>query len=278
MVPLAVYISRHQPNLLAGWSDFRSELARYLGYGGDSTQWTDDEKEEMNRDIQEAYRWILYPHSVLGDRTSHVWSFLEVNATLSLSSGDYDYTLPADFGSFVGQHMFWSAGESYERPYRTNETTIISRRMFSNLSARPECFAIRWRSQVARHSQRQEVIFYPTPDTSYTLLYKYAVMVGPLSKTNPYPVGGPRVSQLLMEAVKAIGEAKKNGARGDQWGIFETSLQAAIMLDRGTNTETTVGMMRGAAGRGWYGPSRDQDSAAYYFGPYVNDSSYVLET
>lgn len=265
MIPLPLYIAHFQPNLLAGWRDFRLELAAWLGYGADSTQWTGDEIAELNRSIQEAYRWVLYPQSIPGERIPHTWSWLEQTTTLVTTSGTYRYTLPADYGSFVGQYMLWGDGQSYSPPYRINDTDLLLRRQFCARSGRPEVFALRWLPQTAGANQRQEVLFDPTPDDEYTAIYKYALLTGPLSETNPYPLGGPRSSQLMMEAVKAIGETKKNGARGDQWAVFVTQLMSAIQLDKGTNTSTTLGMMRGAPGFS-YGV-RTSGQASYYFGP-----------
>jgi hypothetical protein len=269
MVPLYPYLAHFQPNLLAGWSDFRSELAAWLGYGFDSSQWTADEILELNRHIQEAYRWILYPQTIPGEKTPHTWSWLEQTTTLTTTADDYDYTMPADYGSFVGHFLIWGSGVSYDPVWRTNDTDILLKRQFSEMDGRPQCFALRWAAQVAGSNQRQEIILYPTPDAEYTLIYKYAVLTGPLSETNPYPLGGPRMSQLMMEAVKAIGETKKNGQRGDQWNVFVMQMQSAIALDKGTNTTRTLGMMAGSP-RHNYGP-RTSGAASFYFGP---DASY----
>lgn len=274
MTPLVLYTASYQPNLLVGYTDFKSELALWLGYGFDSTNWTSDEQAELNRHIQEAYRWILYPQTIPGEKVPHTWSFMEQTTTLVTTADDYDYTLPADFGSFIGKYMYWGVGVVYDHVCRTNDSEIIHLRAFSETTARPERFALRWAAQVAGSSQRQELIFWPTPDTTYTLTYKYSVLIGPLSTTNPYPLGGPRISQLMLEACKAIGETKKNGSRGDQWDIFVTALKSAIELDSGTNTSPTMGFMRGAHveryDRGTSG------RASYYAGPY-SDGSYVLE-
>ena len=276
MVPLPLYIAHFQPNLLAGWTDYRSELALWLGYGFDSTQWTADEILELNRHIQEAYRWILYPQTIPGERIPHTWTWLEQTTTLVTTADDYDYTLPADYGSFIGQHMYWGEGVTYDPPYRTNDTEILLKRQFNELTDRPQCFALRWVAQTAGTNQRQELIFWPTPADEYTFIYKYAVLTGPLSETNPYPLGGPRSSQLMMEAVKAIGETKKNGQRGDQWNVFIAQMQSAIQLDKGTNTSSTLGMMRGTPGYIGNG-RRTSGRPSYYYGPSASDSSYTLE-
>lgn len=118
---------------------------------------------------------------------------------------------------------------------------------------------------------------WPTPDGVHTLTYKYAVLTDKLSQTNMYPLGGPRIGQLMIEACKAIGETKKNGARGEQWNLFASRLMSAIALDKGTNTSRTLGVMRGVGGG--YIPDY-QRTPSYHFGPNESygSSLYQLET
>ena len=96
-----------------------------------------------------------------------------------------------------------------------------------------------------RHEPKAGSGLLSTPDTAYNLGYEYAVLTNKLSKRNPYPLGGPRITQLMTEACKAVGEAKKNGKRGDQWNIFREQLTDAIAMDASTLTDRTVGVMRG---------------------------------
>ena len=271
------------PSLIAGYDDFRASTALSCGWGYDSTNWTTAQAAELDRDVQEAYRWVLYPQTIPGERVPHTWSFMQQTTTLVTTASDYDFDLPTDFGSFVGQHMFWPSGSGYDPPYKTNETDILLRRQNRTTTGRPERFAIRWKPQTPGLLQRREVIFEPTPDSAYTLTYPYAVDPGKLSATNPYPLGGSRISQLMIEACKAIGETKKNGARGDQWNLFMAELHSAIQLDKGTNTTDTVGVMRPIGGHG-YGVLQDKrPTTSYYYGPLTpspetGSPSYVLET
>lgn len=265
MIPIPLYTAAYQPNLLASFTDFKREIAGYVGYGMDSSEWTGDQSAELNRDVQEAYRWILYPDPLPDERTPHVWTFLEQTTTVVTTDGTYNYTLPADFGSFIGQHMTWGVGVGYDQPCRTNDGEILRRRQYGSDEGRPLMFALRWSAQVAGSNQRQELLFWPTPDDTYTLTYKYAVLIGPLSETNPYPLGGPRVSQLMMEACRAIGERKKNGIRGDQWSVFQQQLNSAIRMDKATNTSPRLGVLSGGYSDGYY--PQTQRSHSYYFGP-----------
>lgn len=263
-------------SLTCGYTDFRSAVAYHCGYGVDGSLWTTAQIADLDRDVQEAYRWVLYPDSIPGERVPHVWSFLEQTTTLTTVADDYDYTLPADFGSIVGHYVMWGSGEGYAPLYRVSDTDLLFRRSNRTTTGRPECFALRWQAQTAGVNQRQEMLMHPTPDAAYVLTYRYAVLTGRLSLTNPYPLGGSRMSQLMLEASKAIGETKKNGQRGDQWALFMSRLMSAIQLDKGTNTPTTVGVMRPTdrSSTGWL--QRKRTPTSYYYGPYT--PAYGSET
>lgn len=268
MIPFPLYFNAVQSNLELGFSDFRKAVAVYAGFGADSDDWTADQTVELGEDVNEAYRWILNPETIPGERSPHQWSWREQWTTLITASGTYEYTLPADFGSFVGKNMFWGASTGYTHPMKVNDGDILDRRSSGTTSGRPTCFALHWAAQTAGSRQRQVIWLHPIPDGEYTLNYKYAVLTTGLSESNPYPLGGPRIGQLVLEFSKAIGEAKRNGGRGDQWAMAMARLRAEIAMDAETLTQDTLGPMRGAP------MSRYPiipGSTTYSFGP---DASY----
>jgi hypothetical protein len=349
------------PDLIGGYDDFLLEMAAYLGYGDEPNLWTTLQEAELDRGVQEAYRYVLYPSRLPGQNMPHVWSFLRRVTSLTTASpvdvvtnGAFDadtdwtkgagwtigsgvataaavsgtllqpatppltvgetytvvftvssvtaggvrvkvgtnygttrtttgtftesltaddtqisfsdsggafsgtiddvsattqeqntYTMPADFGSMHSRHMTYAPETGWVPVERTTVQHIRERNQWSQYSEHPWMFALKWAAQTSGMNQRQEVVFYPTPDTAYTLSYEYAVLTNKLSKRNPYPLGGPRITQLMTEACKAVGEAKKNGKRGDQWVIFREQLADAIAMDASTLTDRTVGVMQG---------------------------------
>lgn len=265
MIPFPIYLTSIQDALEAGYNDFKREIAIYTGLTADSTLWTADQNAELARDVDEAYRWVLYPDSLPNERIPHTWSFLEQTFSLTTESGTYNYTLPPDFGSMVGTLMYYPPTTGRSPIRRTHDGEILRLRQGTGSSGYPTHFALRWLPQSAGSRQRQEMIFWPAPDGEYEATGKYAVYIGKLSESNPFPVGGPRMSQLLIEACKAIGETKRNGFRGDQWNMFLSRLQSAISLDKGTNTPRTVGTMCG--GGGFRGLRDEHRVGGYYFGP-----------
>jgi hypothetical protein len=243
MLSVLFNLGTQPPSLLAGFTEFELEVSAFLGYGSDRTLWTTEEEAEIGRTIQEAYRYILYPSRLPGGGLPHVWSWLRQVGTVTTVSGTDTYTLDADFGSMHTRYLTYAANTYWLPIERTSAQDLRERKQWSSQTSRPWLYALEWEPQTAGLNQRQRIIFYPTPDDAYPLSYEYAILIGKLSRINPFPLGGPRISQLMIEACKAVGEAKKNGARGDQWNIFKEELGDAIALDASTLTERTVGKL-----------------------------------
>ena len=74
MIPFPLYFNAVQSNLELGFSDFRKAVAVYAGFGADSDDWTADQTVELGEDVNEAYRWILNPETIPGERSPHQWS------------------------------------------------------------------------------------------------------------------------------------------------------------------------------------------------------------
>lgn len=263
MLTILFNLPSQPPSLIAGYDDGRQEMASYLGYGSDESLWTTGELAELDRRVQEAYRWVLYPATIPGERVSHVWSHLRQVTTLSTVAAQQAYELPAVVGSVEGAFTY-PASTGYSPIRQTSEQDVRSRQSTGLQTGHPILYAIRWLVQTPGLNQRQEVLFWPIPDGVYVLTYSRAIVPERLSKTNPYPLGGPRQSQLFIEACKAIGEAAKDGARGDQWTLFMDRLMEAVTMDRGTMTEPTVGTLGG------------MDSLDYVtYGPTIGQVTYI---
>lgn len=252
MIPLVLYLSTPPtPGLLLSYTDFRLELAERLGYGADSDWWETSfpgSTAELHRLVNQAYRWCLYPHTLPDERVTHVWTFLQRDGSLTFAADDYQYDTPTDFASFVGEEMWWSSpSASSQRMRRVDVDTIRRKRQyFQSSTAYPQLFAIDWNYPSVGQAQTAKIIVHPTPSAASTVNYRYAFNPDALSTTNPYPLGGQRMSQLVLEASAALGEFKKNGSRGDSWGVFREQLDSTIRMDKHTQTTTTVGMMRGS--------------------------------
>lgn len=216
------------------YNDFKSRTARYLGWSSDSTDWSSDESTRLDEIVQSGYRRFLTPPAIQGV-PKHSWSFLRPATTLSTSSGDYDYTLPDDFAGIEGNFRYASTDNQRGPILIVGEGQIRALREANTTTGRPQYAAIRpvSTSTTLTTGQRFEVIFWPTPDATYTLGYRYAAAVNKLSTLLPYPLGGMRHSETILASCLAVAEKEENDeGEGPMFRDFVTALVGSIEADR----------------------------------------------
>lgn len=96
----------------------------------------------------------------------------------------------------------------------------------------PMYAAIRSKSSDRTTGQRQEIIFWPRPSTSFTLYYAFEAYSGPLSDTYPYPLGGMYLAELFTESCLAVAEQRINNEVGLHTQAYQTLLIDAVERDR----------------------------------------------
>lgn len=139
-----------------------------------------EELARARRYIESGYRRFLTPPPLtpqdLAKGLTHRWSFLSPTTTLALVADDYDYDLPDNFGSLVGEFHF-ASGVLDQRIEHCNEGKIMALRAANDLSSDALYCAIRPKAFAPTTGQRWEVIFYPTPASVKTLHYRYNVQM-----------------------------------------------------------------------------------------------------
>jgi len=233
-----------ESTLSLGFADFQREVGHYLGFGYDPDNYSSDQTSEVDFIVQSGYRRFLNPPLVPGESVSHEWNFLSPVASLSvLSATDpADYDMPDDFGSLVGSMSINTANilnspitqipEGKLRSLRADETT-------SSYSFRPQYVAIRPKAGFdGTTGTRYEALIYPQPDANYTLNYKYNVLVGKLSTSAPYPLGGASRGELVLQSCLSIAEQRRDEASGVQTQLFYEMLKAAVDSDRAALPDT----------------------------------------
>ena len=142
------------------------------------------------------------------------WSFFQVAATISFTSGDYDYDLPANFGYLNGEITFpEDAGrgplipvsESRVRELQTGD---------DDAAGDPVYYAVRAKAFVAGTGQRYELVVWPTPNASRTMVYAYRVNPAALVNDSDYPLGGPLHGPAILARCLLGGERHKQVGPG----------------------------------------------------------------
>lgn len=220
-----------ESTLSIGVSDLRAKVGFFLGYGLTAGNWSAAQLAEINEIVKSGVRRVYYPPAVTPEIAGYEWSFLQPSTTLAISDDDYDYDLPDDFGRLIGQ--FHYASEEYQKSIpEVPLGTLLELRANSFVSGAPEFCATRYKSSDGSGGQRQEVLFFPTPNESWTLHYRYEAFQGELTDSYPYPLGGMYLSELYIESCLAVAEQRPNDAPGHHTAMFEKLLVDAIARDR----------------------------------------------
>lgn len=215
------------------FSELRQRVGHLLGWGTDSSEWTTDQTNRIERAVTSGCRTFYYPSvpDRAGRPSSHQWSFFTPKATLAISDGTTEYSLPDDFGHLLPPLVIQSTSQRYPFIPIRNEGEV--RRMVQGTTAtgHPRLAAIRPASKNTSEGQRYTLIIYPEPDAGYTLEYRYSVNPAVLSASNEYPYGGPDCSEALTACCLAAAEGMEDDG-GDGYWRGEAARLVAAAVDR----------------------------------------------
>lgn len=185
--------------------------------------------------------------------------------TFSIAS-DSDYNMPDDFGGIDGE-MYYDDNSSYrpELEQRNPQQILDRRQAVSVTTGSPRLFAIHPRTFSGATGQRYEIMLWPEPDSSYTLLWRGMANPDILTAINKYGLGGMPHSQTLKESCLAAAELRLNDEMGVHQQAFMRSLQTSISFDRKSLGAESVGKNL-VANKGDYGSSHADDALVKYGG------------
>jgi len=157
-------------------------------------------------------------------------------------SAQSTYDLPDNYGGIEG-------GFSYRSSSIYTEIKVISERQIRLLQQQSdedatgymEYCAIRPKSTDGATGQRFEVVFYPCPNSTYTLEFQDIPLIDALSETYPYPWGGEPHTETILASCLAVAEERLEDGRGEKYQYFMERLNASIAYDVKANTPETLG-------------------------------------
>lgn len=205
-------------------------VGSFLGLGEADAQWDEYQQKKIDWIVQQGVAQFYNPPPVPGQLRPHVWSFLMDRATLSISSGDYDYDLPSTFGGVMTE-VTHQVADGQRKLEIVDEVTIRALQAKDDQSAVPSYLAIRPKTIDLTSEQAFEAILYPTPDASYTLEYRFKVNHAVLDSTNLYPLGTRTHSQTIVFSCLAMAELNQAKQPGGMYQAFLSQLRASLQLD-----------------------------------------------
>lgn len=213
------------------YATLRREIGYFIGYKKSTSDWSSDESTRVDDIINSGLRRFYWPPPV-GEDGPHIWSFLSPDSSLTIVSGEYVYRLPNDFVDLESKGFTFASGSGISRATRVANETITVLRAQASRSGAPQFFAIQATKASDGLDSGYEVLFYPTPDATYSLSYSYSVTPKSLSTDSPYPLGGARHSETIKEACLAEAEKKQFDEYGQHEKRFQELLASSIAADK----------------------------------------------
>lgn len=219
-------------SLALKYTDFFNEVKRFLGYGGESASLTESQTEEVDAYVQAGVRQFYYPPAINGVDPSHEWSFMRPVGQATATIGSSTVLLPTSFGRLAGNVEF-SPELHIPAAVSCPEGLVMERLAASDETGAPRLVAVRRKSGYGANGQLCELVMFPIPDAAYLLTFRQESDGGKLSATaRPYPLGGARYSEVILESCLAIAEQRANDERGLHTEKFHSLLASAVMQDR----------------------------------------------
>lgn len=204
------------------YEDLYNNVGKFLGTYGDSGLSAGD--LALAKDlVKSGYNEFLQ---------SYPWSFLRKNTTLTCQAGEHSYNMPEDF-SYLVLPFSYKNNSGYPPVTNRSENEIIELRNLNEITSWPQYFAIRQGQYTPEAGSIKEVIFWPTPDSSYVLYYTYRFQPVGLVNTTDYPVGGAEMAECILQfCLKAAEEKEDETSEGIQTRRAITMLGQAISMDK----------------------------------------------
>lgn len=236
------------------YGQLQRAVGRMLGIHRNPGSWQPNERADVHDIIRSGLRRFYWPPPLplpeaeegkvvhisatsLAERPTWSWSFLRANTTLGLVSGISTYNLPDNFGELLDTGFTFTTDQGGVAI--VGEDAIRSLQSQAERSGAPQYAAVR--AKTGGDRTKYEALFYPTPDSTYTLNYRYAITPNDLTEAKPIPWGGPQHAETILEAVLAAAEKTLNDEEGLHEKKFLECLTRSIQADKNlTKIDTDV--------------------------------------
>lgn len=216
-------------------------IGRYLGMDPTPGNWSASEVVTGNDILGIGLRQFYSPPILPNERSAHSWSFLRPTLTLGLVANQGEYDLPDLFGGFV-ERLYFTSGDTVGQPITiTGVGEILHLRQGDGVTALtgfPQKAAVDQIPSDGTLGQRFSLMFWPVPDSNYTVAGPYYINPYLVTSSLTYPLGGQPHAETLRESCLAAAELEVNGERGNHMAKFLERLAASVSIDRRMGPKT----------------------------------------
>lgn len=216
-------------SLILTFADLYTRVSNFLGMTGPTVAPTSTNLTVCKDIVYRGYRQFLYP---VDSRTgeTHDWSFLKQLHVFKTKSGQYKYSLPADFSDFITNPQYDDDGD-YEELIKISPKQIQEIRSATTSGGYPVYFAIAPYTYDNDIGTMYELWLDPEPDGQYIMKFFYRI--DPLKPENAtdYVVGGVRASEAILQNCLAIAEQQEKDIVGMHTQLANELTQKLIRND-----------------------------------------------
>lgn len=217
-------------------------IGRSLNFSPHAGLWTHAQLKQVEATLQIGLRKFYSPPILPQEKYSHEWSFLKPLAQIDCVSGQHTYDLPEDFAIIHGPLTFAPDTTTLYPPVEiVGEEYLRYRRQHTAASARPSVAAVAPKAAGPDGQTRYELSLYPTPDSTYSLHYRYMINPDLLADEVTLPIGGQMHAQTVLEASLSAAEEMRGVGEGLHTRRFLECLRASVGHDRKVMAPDTLG-------------------------------------
>lgn len=223
-------------------TDLQAGVAEYLGFSRDSTKWDDDKKAQIAAAIASGLRQFYFAPLLPNQMTPHEWSFLKPTFTLGVRDGVADYDLPDNFASLAGEITL--VQNTQNNGYQIREVAperIYLFRQNPDSPAVPRYAAIQTKVPAGASTPRYEMMFWPTPDSTYDVVFRYSMIPDSVSTSAPFAACGVQHAETLLASCVAAAEMMYVDGQMDRNVRYQQLLATSVARDAAASAPDFIG-------------------------------------
>ena len=216
------------------YSDLRTAIARHLKFP--ASGWSTDQETDIDNCLKRGLnQFYITP--------GWTWSFLDIEATIATTDGQSEDTLEDNYGSMIEGFSYSDTNQGVLQVQRVTTGDIRRRLALDDNEGAPLFYCLEVVNVTATTGQRWQVRWYPTPDTAYTMYYKYKALGEVIDSANEYPLGGAPHAETILASCLSIAEKenRSNETRMEQY--YLQRLKASMDYDLGVKNGVKLGTL-----------------------------------
>lgn len=228
-----------ESTLALAFDDLKARVGQFAGYTRTEANWSTEEAARIADWIKDGLRRFYMARE---------WTFLRPWLTLATVSGQWRYTMPEGVAYVVGD-LYFTGDNAYCGVRLIDAETVLRYRQDSVATGVPDFGAIRPVISDGLTGQLNELIFYPTPSSVWTVTYQGRIVPDALTASAAYALGGDPHTQTILEACLAACDLGENDAIALHEAAYQRELARSIEYDARAYMPRSMGFMGNARRR-----------------------------